>query len=65
MALGRIREWASSGDDSASSAAAASAGAAADRAEAIVEQRPELLVAGAFAGGLVLARVIAALGGRR
>lgn len=65
MALGRIREWASSGDDSPVSSAAASAGAAADRAEALVERRPELLVAGAFAGGLVLARVIAALGGRR
>lgn len=65
MALARIREWASPGDDSPTSAAAASAGAAADRAEAIAEQRPELLVAGAFAGGLVLARVIAALGGRR
>ncbi len=59
-----IREWDSPGDDS-SATATASAGTVADRAEALVEQRPELLVAGAFAGGLVLARVIAALGGRR
>jgi hypothetical protein len=65
MALGRIREWASLGSGSPASAAAASAVTAADRAGALAEERPELLVAGAFAGGLVLARVIAALGGRR
>ncbi len=58
-------ESASSGDDNPPSLATATAGTAADRAEALVEERPELLVAGAFAGGLVLARVIAALGGRR
>ena len=52
-------------DDSAPSVAAPSAVSVADRAEALVEQRPELLVVGAFAGGLVLARVMAALGGRR
>jgi hypothetical protein len=52
-------------DDSPRKAATASASTAAERAEALAEQRPELLVAGAFAGGLVLARVIAALGGRR
>jgi len=65
MAFERIRQAAASGDDSPTTAAAASAASAAERAEVLVEQRPELLVAGAFAGGLVLARVIAALGGRR
>lgn len=58
-------EPASSGYDAASSVPAPSAASTVDRAEALVEQRPELLVLGAFAGGLVLARVIAALGGRR
>ena len=52
-------------DDSAPSGAAPSAVSVADRAEALAEQRPELLVVGAFAGGLVLARLMAALGGRR
>ena len=52
-------------DDSPPTVAAPSAVSVADRAEALVEQRPELLVVGAFAGGLVLARVMAALGGRR
>ena len=52
-------------DDSAPSVGAPRAVSVADRAEALVEQRPELLVVGAFAGGLVLARVMAALGGRR
>jgi DNA polymerase III subunit gamma/tau len=41
------------------------AGSPAERFEEVAEQRPEVLVAGAFAGGLVLARVLAALGGRR
>ena len=59
-----VRESVASGDDP-TTPAPASLGTAADRAGALVEQRPELLVAGAFAGGLVLARVIAALGGRR
>jgi len=65
MAFERIRQAAASGDNSPTTAAAASAASAAERAEVLVEQRPELLVAGAFAGGLVLARLIAALGGRR
>ena len=60
-----IREPASYGDGPPTTGAAARARIAADRAEVLVEQRPELLVAGAFAGGLVLARVIAALRGRR
>lgn len=59
-----VRESVAS-DDDPTTPAPASLGAAAERAGALVEQRPELLVAGAFAGGLVLARVIAALGGRR
>jgi hypothetical protein len=42
-----------------------SAGAAAAQAQGLVESRPEVLVAGAFVGGLVAAKVLAALGGRR
>jgi hypothetical protein len=40
-----------------------SAAAAADRAQSLVDARPELLVAGAFAVGVVAARVLSALGG--
>ena len=36
-----------------------------ERIEAIAEERPEVAVGAAFAGGLVLARVLAALGGGR
>ncbi|MDQ3319661.1 MAG: hypothetical protein M3515_05400, partial [Actinomycetota bacterium] len=39
--------------------------AAATAAESLIESRPELLVAGAFAAALVAARVLAALGGNR
>ena len=36
-----------------------------DRVEALADQRPEVLVGAAFAGGLVAAKVLAALGGGR
>ncbi|MEJ7657128.1 MAG: hypothetical protein WKF33_08870, partial [Thermoleophilaceae bacterium] len=39
--------------------------AAATAAESLIESRPELLVAGAFAAALVAARVLGALGGNR
>jgi hypothetical protein len=41
------------------------AAAAASGAQGLVESRPEVLVAGAFVGGLVAARVLGALGGNR
>jgi hypothetical protein len=45
--------------------AADKAGAAAAGAQSLIESRPEVLVAGAFAAGLVAARVLGALGGDR
>ena len=36
-----------------------------ERVQGVVEERPEVLVAGAFLGGIVLARLLSALGGRR
>ena len=41
------------------------AGAATSGVEALIESRPEVLVAGAFAAGLVVARILGALGGNR
>ncbi|MGI8694668.1 MAG: hypothetical protein ACR2JK_17505, partial [Geodermatophilaceae bacterium] len=49
------------GEDSA----AEKVGAAAAGVGSMVESRPELLVAAAFAGGLVVARVLGAFGGDR
>ncbi len=41
------------------------AGEAASQAESLVDERPEVLVGAAFAGGLLAAKILGALGGRR
>jgi len=41
---------------------AAAAGVVREQAQALVGQRPELAVAGAFVGGLILAKILRRLG---
>jgi hypothetical protein len=57
------REPAGGEDDTGSADVTQSAAAVADKAQGVVDARPELLVAGAFAAGVVVARVLSALGG--